>query len=173
MLFFQVLCYLTWRKAWNQSTTHLSFSFFVEKHHRYKLTDKKTRIKTILIKLTSLFWTSCLAQVQVVYASVYLNLDSVHLRGVGGGHLVQLQLKYPSSKSKYTSATPRCTWTWTRGTWAESAKYTSPRCGTYTRIPFLQVMTLANNKYSGKGWNSMGPPLITAYLRWVAVCVQF
>ena len=48
-----------------------------------------------------------------------------------------------------------------------------PRCGTYTRIPFLQVMTLANNKYSGKGWNSMGPPLITAYLRWIAVCVQF
>ena len=59
-----------------------------------------------------------LVQVQVPlgYASVYLNLDSAYLRGVGGGHLVQLQLKYPSSKSKYTSATPRCTWTWTRGT---------------------------------------------------------
>ena len=35
-------------------------------------------------------------------------------------------------KDKYTSAMPRCTWTWTLGTWAESAKYTSPRCGTYT-----------------------------------------
>ena len=42
-------------------------------------------------------------------ASVYLNLDSAYLRGVGGGHLVQLQLKYASSKFKYTSATPRCT----------------------------------------------------------------
>ena len=55
-------------------------------------------------------------QVHLGYASVYLNLDSAYLRGVGGGHLVQLQLKHPSSKSKSNSATPRWTWTWTRGT---------------------------------------------------------
>ena len=55
-------------------------------------------------------------QVHLGYASVYLNLDSAYLRGVGGGHLVQLQLKHPSSKSKSHSATPRWTWTWTRGT---------------------------------------------------------
>ena len=48
-------------------------------------------------------------QVHLGYTSVYLNLDSAYLRGVGGGHLVQLQLKYASSKFKYTSATPRCT----------------------------------------------------------------
>ena len=73
-------------------------------------------------------------QVHLGYASVYLNLDSAYLRGVGGGHLVQLQLKYASSKFKYTSATPRCTWTWTQRTWAESAKYTTPRCSTYTKV---------------------------------------
>ena len=31
-------------------------------------------------------------------------------------------------------ATPRCTWTWTQRTWAESAKYTTPRCSTYTSV---------------------------------------
>ena len=37
--------------------------------------------------------------------TVYLNLDSSYLRGVSGGHLVQLQLKSPSSKSKSPSPT--------------------------------------------------------------------
>ena len=32
--------------------------------------------------------------------------------GVSGGHLVQLQLKSTAAKSKYTSASPQCTWTW-------------------------------------------------------------
>ena len=36
---------------------------------------------------------------------------------VYGGHLVQLQLKSTAAKSRYNSASPRCTWTWT---WAES-----------------------------------------------------
>ena len=44
-------------------------------------------------------------------------------------------------------STHRGTWTWTRGTWAESAKYTSPRCGTYTRIflcwSYLELYCLA------------------------------
>ena len=44
-------------------------------------------------------------QVHLGFASVYLNLDSAYLRGVSGGHLVQLQLKSPSSKSKSPSPT--------------------------------------------------------------------
>ena len=36
-------------------------------------------------------------QVQLGFASLDLNLDSAYLRGVSGGHLVQLQLKSPSS----------------------------------------------------------------------------
>ena len=44
-------------------------------------------------------------QVHLGFASVYLNLDSAYLRGVSGGHLVQLQLKS-----------------------------TSPRCRTYTKV---------------------------------------
>ena len=68
-------------------------------------------------------------------ASVYLPPSSSTLRwscirrkastprlrlGVLAFLLVQLQLKSPSSKSKFTSAAPRWTWPWTRGTWAES-----------------------------------------------------
>ena len=68
-------------------------------------------------------------------ASVYLPPSSSTLRwsctrrkastprlrlGVLAFLLVQLQLKSPSSKAKFTSAAPRWTWPWTRGTWAES-----------------------------------------------------
>ena len=48
----------------------------------------------------------------VRHASVYLDLALVDLSGVSGGHLVQLQLKSTAAKSKYTSASPQCTWTW-------------------------------------------------------------
>ena len=34
--------------------------------------------------------------------------------------LVQLQLKSTAAKSRYNSASPRCTWTWPWWTWAES-----------------------------------------------------
>ena len=90
-------------------------------------------------------------------ASVYLPPSSSTLRwsctrrkastprlrlGVLAFLLVQLQLKSPSSKAKFTSAAPRWTWPWTRGTWAESVggnlvqlqlKSTSPHCRTYTK----------------------------------------
>ena len=126
-------------------------------------------------------------------ASVYLPPSSSTLRwsctrrkastprlrlGVLAFLLVQLQLKYASSKFKSNSASPRWTWTWTRrtweesvvgtscnfssspprqvqvqlgfaslnldltqGTWAESAKFTSPRCRTYTSVPFWQTVS--------------------------------
>ena len=51
-------------------------------------------------------------QVQLGFASLYLDLALVDLSGVSGGHLVQLQLKSTAAKSRYTSASPRCTWTW-------------------------------------------------------------
>ena len=51
-------------------------------------------------------------QVHLGYASVYLDIALVDLSGVFGGHLVQLQLKSTAAKSRYTSASPRCTWTW-------------------------------------------------------------
>ena len=38
------------------------------------------------------------------YTSVYLNLDSAYLRGVGGGHLVQLQRNVDEEGGKYTEA---------------------------------------------------------------------
>ena len=41
-------------------------------------------------------------QVQLGFASLDLNLDSAYLRGVSGGHLVQLQLKSPSSSPSST-----------------------------------------------------------------------
>ena len=50
-------------------------------------------------------YPTCNIQVHLGFASVYLNLDSAYLRGVSGGHLVQLQLKSPSSKSKSPSPT--------------------------------------------------------------------
>ena len=43
-----------------------------------------------------------LVQVQLGFASLDLNLDSAYLRGVSGGHLVQLQLKSPSSSPSPT-----------------------------------------------------------------------
>ena len=79
-------------------------------------------------------------QVHLGYASVYLPPSSSTLRwsctrrkastprlrlGVLAFLLMQLQLKYASSKFKYTSATPRCTWTWTQRTWEESVVGTS------------------------------------------------
>ena len=65
--------------------------------------------------------------------------------------LMQLQLKYASSKFKYTSATPRCTWTWTQRTWAESAKYTTPRCSTYT-IVFVRFSYLFSSDPFNSWW---------------------
>ena len=62
-------------------------------------------------------------QVQLGFASLYLDLALVDLSGVFGGHLVQLQLKSTAVKSRYNSASPRCTWTWPWWTWAESAVY--------------------------------------------------
>ena len=129
-------------------------------------------------------------QVHLGFASVYLPPSSSTLRwsctrrkastprlrlGVLAFLLVELQLKYASSKFKSNSASPRWTWTWTRrtweesvvgtscnfssspprqvqvqlgfaslnldltrGTWAESAKFTSPRCRTYTKVFVLK-----------------------------------
>ena len=51
-------------------------------------------------------------QVQLGFASLYLNLALVDLSGVYDDHLVQLQLKSTAAKSRYNSASPRCTWTW-------------------------------------------------------------
>ena len=51
-------------------------------------------------------------QVQLGFASLYLDMALVDLSGVFGGHLVQLQLKSTAAKSRYNSASPRCTWTW-------------------------------------------------------------
>ena len=48
-------------------------------------------------------------QVHLGFASVYLNLDSAYLRGVSGGHLVQLQRNVDEEGGKYTEAKPRCT----------------------------------------------------------------
>ena len=59
-------------------------------------------------------------QVQLGFASLYLNLALVDLSGVYDDHLVQLQLKSTAAKSRYNSASPRCTWTWPWWTWAES-----------------------------------------------------
>ena len=72
--------------------------------------------------------TFLLVQLQLKYASSKFK----YLRGVSGGHLVELLLKSPASMSKSNS--PRWTWTRTRGTWAESTKSTSPRCRTYTMV---------------------------------------
>ena len=59
-------------------------------------------------------------QVHLGFASVYLNLDSAYLRGVSGGHLVQLQLKSPSSRPSPQvqlgfASLGLGTWTRTRG----------------------------------------------------------
>ena len=51
-------------------------------------------------------------QVQLGLASLYLNLALVDLSGVYDDHLVQLQIKSTAAKSRYNSASPRCTWTW-------------------------------------------------------------
>ena len=84
------------------------------------------------------------------YASVYLppslstlcwsctrrKASTPRLRlGVLAFLLVQLQLKYASSKFKYTSATPRCTWTWTQRTWEESVVGTSCNFSSSTPRP--------------------------------------
>ena len=50
---------------------------------------------------------------------------------VGGGHLMQFQLKYLSSKSMYTSATPRCS-DLDLGYLSGVGQVHLPRCGTYT-----------------------------------------
>ena len=43
----------------------------------------------------------------------------------GGGVLGRLRCNVDSEGGKYTSATPRCTWTWTQRTWEESVVGTS------------------------------------------------
>ena len=89
-------------------------------------------------------------QVHLGYASVYLPPSLSTLRrsctrrkastprlrlGVLAFLLMQLQLKYASSKFKYTSATPRCTWTWTQRTWEESVVGTSCNFSSSTPRP--------------------------------------
>ena len=80
-----------------------------------------------------------------ILASLLVGVHLGYRLGVLAFLLVQLQLKSPSSKSKFTSAAPRWTWPWTRGTWAESVgghlvqlqlKSTSPHCRTYTKVSF-------------------------------------
>ena len=60
-------------------------------------------------------------QVQLGFASLYLDLALVDLSGVYVGHLVQLQFKSTAAKSRFNSASPRWTWTWPWWTCEESA----------------------------------------------------